>query len=132
MKPFLIPLHFTFMITGAVLMLVAAFLAALKKEGWFAMHKTLGTIGAISALAAFACIYLLKFKMHYPHFSSLHGLGGLTAVILVIVILISGYLVLKGIKPARPVHIWLGRLTALLLLGATFSGIIRIVEIMVG
>ena len=129
MKAFLIPLHFTFMISGVVLLLVAAVLAFLKKEGWFKLHKVLALLGSLSAFTAFALIFLLKYKMHYPHFTSLHGIGGLTSVSLLAIVLISGFLMVKGNKPARPVHIWMGRITALILSGAIVSGILRFVEI---
>ncbi len=129
MKAFFLPIHFTLMITGVVLMLVAAYVVVAKKTGWFAMHKAFGILGALSAIAGFVSIFLLKYKMSYPHFSSLHGIAGLTAVIILLLVLISAVMAASGIKAARTFHIWLGRVAAVLLLLMIASGIFRFVEI---
>ena len=130
MKDFLLPLHFMFMVAGAVLLLSATIIAYLKKQGWVVMHKAFALTGSLSIALAFCSVFVLKYKMHYPHFKSIHSLGGMTAICLILILLITGFLVMKGNKVSRPVHVWLGRLTALLLLGASLSGLIQFVEIM--
>ncbi|MFA5103947.1 MAG: hypothetical protein WC527_02070 [Candidatus Margulisiibacteriota bacterium] len=129
MQDFLIPLHFTFMISGVVLILVAAALAVTKKQGWLPLHKTLGTVGAISAATGFASIFLFKYLLHYPHFSSLHSKSGLTVLIILVLVLILAVMAVSGKKIARPLHIWLGRLIAILLSLMIISGLDRFVDL---
>lgn len=129
MKEFFIPLHFTFMISGVVLMLVAAFLAATKKEGWFPLHKTLAGTGAVALTIGFISIFSLKYSMNYPHFASLHAKGGLTVLTILVLALILGGMAVSGKKWARPFHVWLGRITAILLFLMIISGIDRFVDI---
>ncbi len=122
-------MHFTFMISGVVLMLVAAFLAAPKKEGWFPLHKTLAGTGAVAATVGFISIFSLKQKMNYPHFASPHAVSGLTVLITIALVIILGTLAISGKKAARPFHIWIGRIIAVLLFLMVVSGIFRFVEI---
>jgi len=117
------------MISGVVLMLVAAFLAATKKEGWFPLHKTLAGTGAVSATVGFISIFSLKHTMNYPHFASPHAVSGLTVITTIALVLILGTMAVSGKKGARPFHIWIGRIIAVLLFFMVASGIFRFVEI---
>jgi hypothetical protein len=122
-------LHVIFMAATLILVISAATIAYRKKQGWFLLHRKLAFSGVVTALISFASEFSFKAVLHYPHFQSPHAIGGLITLALLIITASTGALIAKNPKELRPIHITLGKITAIAVIATALMGVVRVIEL---
>jgi len=122
------PIHALFMTLGLISMLVAIYIAKFKKEEtwWLGRHKKLGITGAISTIVGLIIGFYMIADSTGEHFRVPHAFFGLATIILAILtptIGLSMFKFIKYINTMKPLHRWLGRVTATLMIITIISGL---------
>jgi cell division protein FtsW (lipid II flippase) len=121
----LIWVHLVLMATGAVLIISAAVIARMRKQGWFKRHRFLAMSGVIASLIAFLAMETFKISMDLPHLQSLHSIGGALSICLLVITPITGRFMASGGKSLRSLHKTLGRVTPFVMLATALMGAVN-------
>jgi len=127
--PVLKPVHAALMGTAALLLVVSMLIARRRKRdnSWLGKHKALGVVGPLLLAVGVGVAYAMVDSFGVDHFSVPHTWVGISAVGLALIMPFLGFSIfwLPGRSSViRPVHVWIGRITLLLLLTAGVSGIL--------
>lgn len=125
----LVFVHLVFMAATLILVISAAVIVFRKKKGWFMQHRRVALSGAAAALAGFLAQFIFKWAMQYPHFRSPHAIGGLITLVLLLITPAAGAMIPKNQKIMRPVHMTLGRITAVAVAATAIMGAIRFLQL---
>jgi len=127
--PELKPVHAALMGTAALLLLVSMLIARRRKKdkSWLVKHKTLGVVGPLLLVIGVGVAYIMLESFGADHFSVPHTWVGITGVGLALIMPFLGFSIFwlpKRSRALRPVHVWTGRITLLLLVTAGVLGIL--------
>jgi len=127
--PGLKPVHAALMGTAALLLLVSMLIARRRSrdKSWLAKHKVLGVAGPLLLLIGVGVAYAMVDSFGADHFSVPHTWVGIAGVGLALIMPILGFSILRlpgRSRALRPVHVWIGRITLLLLVTAGVSGVL--------
>lgn len=124
-RPQLWLIHAVLMGLGTLQLIVSMLIARRREEdrNWLAKHKTLGVTSPLLLLVALAVAVYMVGLRDSGHLQVPHAVFGLIAIGLVVLTPLIGFSMLK-MKPLRPVHVWVGRLALLMLLGVAASGLL--------
>lgn len=127
--PELKPVHAALMGTAALLLLVSMLIARRREKdrSWLVKHKIMGVVGPLLLVTGVGVAYTMVDSFGADHFSVPHTWVGITGVGLALVMPILGFSIFRlpgqG-RRLRIVHVWMGRITLLLLVTAGVSGVL--------
>lgn len=125
----LVFVHLAFMAATVFLVISAAVIVFRKKKGWFLLHRKVALSGVAAALAGFLAEFIFKWAMQYPHFRSPHAIAGLITLVLLLITPAAGAMIPKNQKIMRPVHMALGRITAVAVAATAIMGAVRFIQL---
>lgn len=117
---FLRTAHFWLMIVALLIIGFGVYIGIQKKpkKSWYLIHR-------ISTATALIITIIAMLIVNGPIFSYMHPIVGFIAITLLFFDLCGGFYILFMKKPKfRLIHIWMGRLTGLLLITAVILGIL--------
>ncbi|MGC1119458.1 MAG: hypothetical protein WBA22_00060 [Candidatus Methanofastidiosia archaeon] len=128
--PELWPFHAGLMVSGLVLALVAANSAVNKtpKTSWLRVHKVVGILGVVLIVCGLSLALYMVSAGGGPHLRVYHAYFGIVTLLLTILTPVVGIVSLKRRPPSpgiRRTHIWLSRITIVLLIVTLTSGMIQ-------
>ncbi len=124
-------LHMGLMLTGFTCIVTSVYIAGYRRKWkpWFRMHKILSHLGSVAIIAGLGIAVYMVGTFGGSHFRSLHGtIGvGIAIALLVVVTIGIGRAYVKSHKPLlRTIHIWMGYLTAGLMVVSVITGLIMV------
>jgi hypothetical protein len=127
--PALKPVHAGLMGTAALLLLVSMLIARRRRKdnSWLGKHKALGVVGPLLLAVGVGVAYAMVDSFGGDHFSVPHTWVGIAGVGLTLIMPLLGFSIFwmpERSSAIRPVHVWIGRITLLILLTAGVSGIL--------
>lgn len=122
------PVHATVMSFTTILLIIGMFIARNRSKDrfWLPKHQTLGVVSPFLMLIGFGSVSYMLLVEQQPHFEIPHAWYGLTVTVLTFLVPTLGFVMMKkpGSKmPLRKIHVWIGRLTILGMLGVIVSGL---------
>jgi hypothetical protein len=129
--PPILLLHMGLMITGFTCIVTSVYIAGYQRKWkpWFRTHKILSHMGSIAIIAGLGVAVYMVGAFGAPHFRSLHGMigAGITFALLVVITMGIGRAYVKSQKPLlRTVHVFMGYLTAGLMVISVITGLIMV------
>jgi cytochrome b561 len=128
--PELWPFHAALMVSGLFLAILAANSAARRtpKTSWLRIHKVVGIVGVILVVCGLSLAFYMVSATGGPHFKVYHAHLGIVTLIFTVLTPAVGIISLKRRPPSpgiRKAHIWISRITLVLLIVTLTSGMIQ-------
>jgi hypothetical protein len=128
--PELWPFHAALMASGLFLAILAANSAVRRtpKTSWLRIHKMVGALGVILVVCGLSLAFYMVSAGGGPHFKVYHAHLGIITLTFTVLTPLVGIISLKRRPPSpgiRKTHIWLSRITLVLLIVTITSGMIQ-------
>lgn len=128
--PELWPFHAALMVSGLFLAILAANSATRRtpKTAWLRVHKVVGIVGVILVVCGLSLALYMVSATGGPHFKVYHAHLGIITLIFTVLTPAVGIVSLKRRPPSpgiRKTHIWISRITLVLLIVTLTSGMIQ-------
>ena len=123
--------HMGLMLTGFTCIVTSVYIARYQRKWkpWFRTHKFLSHGGSVAIIAGLGVAVYMVGAFGGSHFRSLHGMigAGIAFALLVVITMGIGRAYVKSHKPLlRTVHIFMGYLTAGLMVVSVITGLIMV------
>jgi hypothetical protein len=124
-------LHMGLMVTGFTCIVTSIYIAGYQRKWkpWFRTHKILSHVGSVAIIAGLGVAVYMVGAFGGSHFRSLHGMigAGIAIALLVVITMGIGRVYVKSKKPLlRSVHIFMGYLTAGLMVVSVITGLMMV------
>jgi len=129
--PPILLLHMGLMLSGFTCIVTSVYIAGYRRKWkpWFRVHKILSHAGSVAIIAGLGVAVYMVGAFGGSHFRSLHGMigAGIAIALLVVITMGIGRAYVKSQKPLlRTVHIFVGYLTAGLMVISVITGLITV------